>query len=338
MNSAYSEMEFREYYYKKSPTGYYISEYGDVYSTKSNKFLKPCVNTSGRLSVAITIDGKTIALTVYRMVAETYIGEIPPNMTVNHKDEDVMNNHYSNLEIVTRPENTLMYLKNHGGISKKYDDDFIHDICKMLSSGIYYRDIAQTFDIHIYFMYKLSHGEMRKDIVKEYLPFPESATRRIASRKQLSSQIEELLDKGFSNEEIIDELKLEKSDALTKLIYRCRKKLSIHNPHFFTQEFIDKVESLVLNGKSNEQIREELGCGNDKRIGYLFSRIRTRTGIRDFNANGVSADIQRKMLDMMRDGKSNPTILETFDLERNKYTINLLARLRKIVKKEKFND
>ena len=47
--------------------------------------------------------------TVHRVVAEVYLGEIPPGMEVDHIDTDPKNNSVKNLCIVTSKENTIVY-------------------------------------------------------------------------------------------------------------------------------------------------------------------------------------------------------------------------------------
>ena len=49
---------------------------------------------------------------VHRLVAESFIGDIPKCMCVNHKDGNKSNNHVSNLEIITYSENTKHAYKN----------------------------------------------------------------------------------------------------------------------------------------------------------------------------------------------------------------------------------
>jgi hypothetical protein len=49
---------------------------------------------------------------VHRVVASTFLGEIPKGKVINHKDLDKHNNNISNLEIVTSSENRIHYLKS----------------------------------------------------------------------------------------------------------------------------------------------------------------------------------------------------------------------------------
>jgi hypothetical protein len=55
---------------------------------------------------------KRIWKRVHRLVAEHFIGEIPPKMVINHKNFDKSDNRVDNLEIVTSSQNRLHYLRN----------------------------------------------------------------------------------------------------------------------------------------------------------------------------------------------------------------------------------
>lgn len=79
--------------------------------------LKPKTKANGYQEVNLYIEphqGKSFY--VHRLIAETWIGEIPPKMTVNHKDGDKKNNHVDNLEIVTYSENSIHAYNN--GLNK----------------------------------------------------------------------------------------------------------------------------------------------------------------------------------------------------------------------------
>ena len=82
---------------------YEVSEYGEVRSLNYNrqgfaKLLTPFTNSKGYLIYGLNYKGKTYGAFSHTLVASAFIPN-PNNLPqVNHKDEDKLNNHYSNLE------------------------------------------------------------------------------------------------------------------------------------------------------------------------------------------------------------------------------------------------
>lgn len=105
---------------------YLVSASGDVYSYKRKvvRKLTPRVNIWGYVTVALRRPDKTkLTAFVHRLVAYAWLGECPPNKEeINHKDGNKLNNHYSNLEWVTKKENQQhrrhVLNKNNGGSKK----------------------------------------------------------------------------------------------------------------------------------------------------------------------------------------------------------------------------
>ncbi len=91
--------------YKKNPN-YLISEYGDVYSKYSNRYLKQCqVKLGITLLEFKQIMQKSRTAYCHRLVAEHWLPN-PDNLEqVNHIDENTSNNHYTNLQWMTRKDN-----------------------------------------------------------------------------------------------------------------------------------------------------------------------------------------------------------------------------------------
>ena len=91
---------------------YEVSDLGRVKSlnynhTGKDKILKPVKGHRGYLQVSLWKDGKTRNLRVHRLVAEAFI-QNPNNLaTINHKDEVKNNNAASNLEWMSREDNTI---------------------------------------------------------------------------------------------------------------------------------------------------------------------------------------------------------------------------------------
>lgn len=86
--------------------GYYqINEYGEVLSLRRNSMMKPSKTANGYLQVELSVNGTSKKFYVHRLVALNYL-ENPNNYKeINHIDHIKTNNHFSNLEWVTRKDN-----------------------------------------------------------------------------------------------------------------------------------------------------------------------------------------------------------------------------------------
>lgn len=86
---------------------YEIDEWGNVTKRRGKGFLKPFPDKDGYLKLAFSFRGKTTNKFVHRLVYETFVGHIPPGMTVDHKDSDKTNNHHSNLQLMEAVNNVI---------------------------------------------------------------------------------------------------------------------------------------------------------------------------------------------------------------------------------------
>jgi hypothetical protein len=131
----------------KSVDRYLVYEDGSVYSTISNKFLKPDIDKYGYYSYILYINGNQIHAKAHRLVAYLFLGL--PNMDdddikyqVNHIDGNKANNHYSNLEWCTAEENNRhareMKINNVSeSNSRRWNDpEFRERTSKNISAGI----------------------------------------------------------------------------------------------------------------------------------------------------------------------------------------------------------
>lgn len=90
-----------KYFPIKNNEQYYINEFGEIASTKSNKILKPSLSTNGYLTVGLNRK----MLKVHRLVAETYLDNPDGLPMVDHVDGNKLNNHYTNLRWCTHQQN-----------------------------------------------------------------------------------------------------------------------------------------------------------------------------------------------------------------------------------------
>lgn len=87
----------------KGHSDYLISENGEVYNTKTKKYLKSSASNTGYLTVYV--DGKNRLL--HRLIAETFIPNPENKPCVNHIDGNKLNNAANNLEWCSYGENNL---------------------------------------------------------------------------------------------------------------------------------------------------------------------------------------------------------------------------------------
>lgn len=86
--------------------GYFISKCGKVYSTKSNKFLKPTLRTDGYLIIHLHLVRYARKLIfIHRLVAQTHLPNPHNKPFINHIDGNKTNNSIENLEWCTSSEN-----------------------------------------------------------------------------------------------------------------------------------------------------------------------------------------------------------------------------------------
>ena len=110
---------------------YYVSEYGDIYSKYSKKFLKHYIDHDGYHRV--DIHSKHIK--IHKLVYITWVdNNLSANLQINHKDDNKDNNHYSNLYAGSQKENIHDCIKNnHRKGNIKYLTIYDKDCDKILT-------------------------------------------------------------------------------------------------------------------------------------------------------------------------------------------------------------
>lgn len=95
--------------YRKIPSlkfMYEINEHGEIRNVKSKRVLKWNIHhKNGRAAVNIRMQRRTLSPLIHRLVAEVWLKEWNPELTVDHIDNDCLNNHVSNLQMMTKAEN-----------------------------------------------------------------------------------------------------------------------------------------------------------------------------------------------------------------------------------------
>ena len=84
-----------------------VSVDGEIYSEKTEYYVKGSSSGNGYRKLSVYKDGKSKSHTFHRIIAETLIPNPENKCCVNHKDGNKLNNNVDNLEWCTYSENSL---------------------------------------------------------------------------------------------------------------------------------------------------------------------------------------------------------------------------------------
>lgn len=128
----------------KERTSYFINNGKPINRLVKSFILKPSI-ACGYKRVALYKNNVPFEYKIHRLVAETFISNPENKEQVNHIDGNKTNNHVSNLEWVTRSENTIHAVKN-GLAAMKFDKFDILHMKALRQSGVKVKEIAKIFN------------------------------------------------------------------------------------------------------------------------------------------------------------------------------------------------
>lgn len=107
-------MEIYKTTYNKN---YEVSNLGNVRNLKTNKILKPTIDTRGYLYVGLYSDKIHKKIRIHRLVSETFL-EVPKGMVINHLNGIKIDNRLENLEVCSQSDN-ILHAKSLGLLTKR---------------------------------------------------------------------------------------------------------------------------------------------------------------------------------------------------------------------------
>lgn len=146
-----------------------ISDQGEVFSKKTNKFLKLHTTKTGYKTFSTRLfgrNGSCICLRVHRLVAESYLPNPNYLPMVNHKDGNKQNNSVDNLEWCTNQQNVLHAYQIGLNIPRRKEQNHIYkgssENVKLAADlrivGWTFRKIADLFAVdHVTIIYWLKN-------------------------------------------------------------------------------------------------------------------------------------------------------------------------------------
>ena len=106
---------------------YEVSNYGRMKSfnkklIKKGGIMTPYLHPSGYLNIGITKNRKLKTKKVHQVIAEAFLGHVccGHKIVVDHIDNNKLNNHISNLQLITQRRNIIKSISKRSGTSSKY--------------------------------------------------------------------------------------------------------------------------------------------------------------------------------------------------------------------------
>lgn len=109
---------------------YWVSTLGRVYSTRTRKFLKPQMDSSGHFQVRLSNERESKLVFVHRLMAEAFIVNPEGCPVVRHLDDDPSNNELYNLAWGTQRDNAEDSIRN-----KSREDYYIPVVATFIPNG-----------------------------------------------------------------------------------------------------------------------------------------------------------------------------------------------------------
>lgn len=88
---------------------YSVSEYGDIWIQRLRRKGKLQKDRKGYVHYFLSENGVQKLTRIHRIVLEAFVGPCPQGMECCHKDNDPLNNHYSNLMWATHRDNMMEF-------------------------------------------------------------------------------------------------------------------------------------------------------------------------------------------------------------------------------------
>jgi hypothetical protein len=104
-------------------TKYYCDQDGNIYSDFSHKILKPLlrgIKNKQYYYIDINFGAGQVHYYIHKIVYETWIGEIPKNKQVLHKDDNQFNNNINNLYLGDQNQNIQDCIDNNHRIGNTW--------------------------------------------------------------------------------------------------------------------------------------------------------------------------------------------------------------------------
>lgn len=147
-------MELRSTKYE----GIYVTKEGRVFREGKNGIYECSGSPNSKTYLAITVNKKTVLF--HRLVYETYKGDIPEGMEIDHKDGNKHNNKLTNLEAVT-PEENIDRASKMGNHHKRFSNAQVSNMIRKVLGGTSVEVVAEEYGMGKNYLYEVMRKEKR---------------------------------------------------------------------------------------------------------------------------------------------------------------------------------
>ena len=272
---------------------YYINDDGTVIYSKlqRNKYLKTTIDSDGYLKVTLQAENcdKSVGVEVHRLVMFTFGTKPPSDMidpTVDHIDNDRLNNHISNLQWLERRDNSLKATTNLKGSNNPrhtISESVAKAIISDLQQGILNcKQITKKFNVSYDVVTNIKHGNSWTYLTKD-LGFVTRFKSKTISDKMRLEIAKDIVSGDFTNKQIC-----EKYDVTLNIVRNIKNKRGINDKELLKDFTFDITKhnrldrSLIHKIKLKMITTDARNCDIMRMYGVSKSRVESiRHWLRD---------------------------------------------------------
>jgi hypothetical protein len=204
--------------FKLHKSGYFISNKGRIKGIKV-EYLSLAKSNAGYLVTGLPSEKGYSWYLVHRAVYETFVGEIPKDMVINHIDGNKLNNYITNLELVTYSQN-MIYAFEIGLIfgkagetnsqAKLTNEEFLQ-VCQLLMEGATNEEIGNLFNLNDRYVSLIRHKRRWKNMFPDWYSSSKSLGATGIPLPSMIKIYTDCLNKSLRNMDIAEKYKLDRS-------------------------------------------------------------------------------------------------------------------------------
>lgn len=251
--------------YKRHKSGAMVSDKGSVIGLLGRQ-LNPTISKHGYALISLTNPDGTKTRSVHRAVVETFIGEIPEGMVVNHLNGDKLDNRVENLEITTYAGNSKHAYASGFATGRRGEENSmarltnreLERMCNDLMCGKTNAEISAEYGIHERYVSLIRHKKRWKGLIPAWYR-PTESLGNTGLTVEFMTQVVETCLTGARNCDIADRFNLDRSTVSRIRSGKTWQAFLEYYNNIVVQRPSEASEYAQAGGKA-ENLYETTGC------------------------------------------------------------------------------